>query len=930
VGTTTIERWPVARFAWRLLWLSMLAAPSPAQAIDPALLEAAKARALGPAAPGGRIVDVDVPAGRPFELWAASASGGVWKSTNNGTTWACVFDDALSIGDIAVAPSDPDVIWIGAGEGNNQRSSYAGNGVWRSSDGGKSFTHVGLSDSHHIGRIVVHPTDPETAWVAVLGHLYSPNDQRGLWKTTDGGATWELSLGRGPDVGIADVTVDPHDPDTLFAASYHRTRRAWNFADSGDSALYRSVDGGTSWRRLGGGLPAGNLGRIGVALFPGDPELVFACIDNQNLVEVPPAEGDPPRKEGEPPPMRAIGGEIWRSTDGGDTWEKRNEKPVSGEPPYYYGQIRVDPHDRDHVWLLGVPVFVSTDGGRTFSDERARSLHVDHHGLWFDPATRGRILLGNDGGLAQSYDGGATFDYYPNLPIAQFYTVSVDLRRPYHVYGGLQDNGVWTGPARGRGFGGVGSDAWKFIGGGDGMYVLADPEDPDLVYLESQFGALQRSHLSRGETAFIQPRGGKDEVDRFNWCSPLLISAHNPRTLYFGSQRLWKSLDRGDRWRAISGDLTGNDPEKVKGNVPHCTLTTLSESPLDPDSLLVGSDDGRVHWSRDGGHSWIDLSGRFPALPPNRWTSRVELSAHDHATAWVTFSGYREDDFAAWVYRTRDGGETFVRVVSGLPEAPVNVVRESPRRKDFLFLGNDGGAYFSVDGGDQWHPLASDLPQVSVLDLAVHPRERDVVLGTHGRGMFVVDVTAHEQIDDKVLAASHHLFEPASATAWRFRWSGGGMAWGGDRHFRAADPEAGAPIWFWLSAPAPAPKLEVVDAGGKVVRTVPFEAKSAGLQQVNWDLQLDPPPEEAKPAGATTPEGDGAVPPAGTKKSRGRRSFEPSPGEEAAFEDGYAQDAKRRRRGNRGNAAPPGRYLVRLTVGDQAMEKPILVEADGS
>lgn len=930
MGTRTRERRAAASIGLRVaLLLAGASLPAAAQSVDPALLAAAKARPLGPAAPGGRIVDVEVPAQRPFELWAASASGGVWKSTNNGTTWSCVFDDALSIGDIAVAPSDPDVVWIGTGESNNQRSSYAGNGVWRSTDGGKTFTPAGLADSHRIGRIVVHPQDPATAWVAVLGHLYSANDERGLWKTTDGGATWELSLGRGPDIGVVDVVIDPRDPDTLFASSYRRERRAWNFADVGDAALYRSIDGGTSWRRLSGGLPSGNLGRIGVTLFAGDPDLVFACFDNQNLVEVPPAEGEPPPPEGAAPRKRPIGGEIWRSLDGGDTWEKRNEKPVSGEPPYYYGQIRVDPHDRDHVWLLGVPVFVSTDGGRTWSDERARSLHVDHHGLWFDPAIRGRLVLGNDGGLAQSYDGGATFDYYPNLPIAQFYTVSVDRRRPYHVYGGLQDNGVWTGPSRGRGFGGVGSDAWKFIGGGDGMYVLADPEDPDLVYLESQFGALQRSHLGRGETVFIQPRGGKDEVERFNWCAPLLISSHNPRTLYFGSQRLWKSLDRGDKWRAISGDLTTNDPERLKGNVPHCTLTTLAESVLDPDSLLVGSDDGKVQWSRDGGHTWTDLSGRFPSLPARLWVSRVELSAHDAATAWVTFSGYREDDFAAYVYRTRDGGETFTRVVAGLPAAPVNVVRESPRRRDTLFLGNDGGAFFSVDGGDHWQPLASDLPQVSVLDLAVHPRERDVVLGTHGRGLFVVDVTAHEQLDAKVLAAGHHLFEPAGAVAWRFRWSGGGMGWGGDRHFRAPDPEAGAPIWFWLAAPTPAPKLEVIDAAGKVVRTVAYEPKAAGLQRAQWDLQLDPPPEEAKPADAAPTAGSPADAATG-KKSRGRRSYEPSPGEEALFEDGYAQDAPRRRRGNRGNAAPPGRYTLRLTVGDQISEKPLQLEADGS
>lgn len=918
--TMTLRRTARVAVAW-LLTGSLLSPAAMGQAIAPERLAASVARPLGPAAPGGRIVDVEASAQRPYELWAASASGGLWKSTNNGTTWSCVFAESLSLGDVSIAPSDPDVIWVGTGEGNNQRSSYAGNGVWRSTDGGKSFACVGLRDSHHIGRVVVHPTDPQTAWVAVLGHLYSANDERGLWKTTDGGASWERSLGRGPQVGVADVALDPRDPDTLFAASYERTRRAWHFADVGDSALYRSRDGGVSWRRLAGGLPSGNLGRIGVALFAGDPDRVYACIDNQNQVEVPPAEGEPPRKEGEGPRLRPIGGEVWCSLDGGTTWEKRNEKPVSGEPPYYYGQIRVDPHDADHVWLLGIQVFVSKDGGRKWSEgEVAGSLHSDHHGLWFDPTERGRLLLGNDGGLAQSYDGGASFDYYPNLSLAQFYTVSVDRRRPYHVYGGLQDNGVWTGPSRGRGFGGVGSDAWRFIGGGDGMYVLADPEDPDLVYLESQFGAMQRSQLRTGETAFIQPRGGEGEVDRCNWCSPFVISAHNPRVLYFGSQRLWKSLDRGDKWRPISGDLTTNDPAKVKGNVPHCTLTTISESPLDPDLLAVGSDDGKVQWSKDGGHAWDDLSARFPGLPVNRWVSRVELSHHDPAVAWVSFSGYREDDFAPYVYRTKDGGASFEKVVAGLPAAPVNVIRESPRRKGTLFLGNDGGAFFSIDGGDHWQRLGSDLPHVSVLDLAVHPRERDVVLGTHGRGLFVVDVTAHEQLDAAVAAAPVHLFTPAPATAWRFRWTGGGMGWGGDRHFRAPDPAAGAPLWFWLQGESAPPKLEIVAASGKVVRTIAIERKGDGLQRANWDLQVDPPPEPEKV--------DPAAPNEPKRKERGRRSYEPSPGEEEQFEDGFAQDAPRRRRGRGGEAAEPGRYTVRLTVGDQVLEQPLELEAD--
>ncbi len=903
-----------------------------AQAIDADLLKASVARAIGPAASGGRIVDVDVHPTRPFDIWAASASGGLWKSVNNGTTWECVFAEALSLGDIAIAPSNPDVIWVGTGEGNNQRSSYAGNGVWRSTDGGKSFLHVGLEESHHIGRVVVDPADPDTAYVAALGPLYMAGEERGLYKTVDGGKRWERVLALGEELGIADVVLDPARPTTLYAASYDRRRHAWNFADEGDSAIYKSIDGGTSWRRLAGGLPKGKLGRIGLALWPQDPTHLFACIDNQNLAAAEPPkpvkEGEKPaEKSAEPAPPQPIGGEIWASVDGGKSWQKRNEKPVSGYPAYYYGQIRVDPRDEQQLWLLGIVVFVSKDGGKTWSEgEVARSLHSDHHALWFDPNLAGRLLLGNDGGLAQTYDAGATWDSYPNLSIAQFYTVSVDPRRPYRVYGGLQDNGVWMGPSRARGWGGVGSNDWRFIGGGDGMYVLADPNDPDTVYLESQFGAISRVNTRTNDNAWIQPPAEEGVSERWNWCSPILLSSFNSQVVYFGSQRLWKSLDRGTRWKAVSGDLTSHDPEKVKGNVPHCTLTTISESPLDPDLLLVGSDDGNVQWSDDGGRSWIDLHGRFSDVPAHRWVSRVELSHHDKLVAWVAFSGFRDDDFTPWVYRTRDGGKSFARVVAGLPEGPVNVVRESPRRKDTVFLGSDAGAFFSIDGGDHWQRLVSDLPFVSVLDLVVHPREAEVVIGTHGRGLFVVDVTPHEQLTTEVLKSEAYLFAPAPSVLWR--GGGGGFGWSGDRTWRAANPAPGAPLWLWMAKADAKPTLEIVDGKGKVVRTLEV-APGSGLQNVVWDLRFDPPKEV--PAEKVKEPEKGASKDAAPPK---RRRLEPGDAAEEAEEEEeldapFAQDAGSRRRGGRGGeAAGPGSYTVRLKLGAQLLDQPLELQSD--
>jgi photosystem II stability/assembly factor-like uncharacterized protein len=960
---------------------SASAASAPAPVLTAELMKASEVRSIGPAAPGGRIVDVAVNSAAPWRVYAASASGGVWRSDNNGTTWSCIFDRSLSIGDIEVFGGDPDLLWVATGEANNQRSSYAGNGIWITRDGGGTWDQLGLEDSHHIARIALDPAgkNRDLAYVAVMGHLYTPNDERGLFKTTDGGKTWEKVLDRGDRTGATDVVVDPRDPNVVYASTYARTRRAWNLDDVGDAAIYKSQDGGASWRRLEGGLPSGNLGRIGLALQPSDPDLLFACIDNQNLVDVPaPKEEEnadaakkkdaddadatiPDDAKPQKQPQQPIGGEIWRSTDGGKTWEKRNEKPVSGYPPYYYGQIRIDPHDSENVWLLGIVVYVSKDGGKTFTEGKtAGSLHSDHHALWFDPDHRGRVILGNDGGLAQSYDGGGNWDYYDNLPIAQFYTVSVDLRRPYCVYGGLQDNGIWCGPSRSRTQSGTANGEWRFIGGGDGMYVLADPKDPDTVYLESQFGALQRTNTRTFDNAWIQPPHAEgDPAERYNWCSPLLLSAHNSQVVYFGSQRLWRSLDRGDHWKPVSGDLTTNDAEKLKGNVPHCTLTTISESPLDPDLMLVGSDDGNVQWTDDAGRNWTNLAGRFPDLPSHLWCSRVELSRHDKQSAWVTFNGYREDDFTPWVFRTRDGGKSFQRVVDGLPEGPVNVVHESPRKPNVLFLGSDAGAFFSIDGGDRWLPLATGLPTVSVLDLCVHPREREVVLGTHGRGFYVVDVTAHEQLGADVLGATASLFTPGDAVLWKNQWGGG---WGGERRYRGANPSSGAPLWYWVGADASAgdakPTLEVVDAKGKVVRTLEAEG-GAGLHRVVWDLRFDPPKEEAKGEKGEGKEGRKDAEP----KKPARRRYDPDaleeemeralgideargePGDERDHEEsdadrerdreepGFAQDAgpRRGRRGQGGGAgelARPANYTIRLRVGERTFEQELRVVAD--
>ena len=670
-------------------------------------------REIGPAVFGGRVVDVALYPGDRSSMLVASGSGGLWRTRNNGVTWECIFENegTISIGDVALDPTDENVIWVGTGEANNQRSSYWGDGIYKTTDGGETWSMVGLPDSHHIGRIVMDPRDTNRVYVAVLGNLYSPNPERGLYRTTDGGVTWEQVLQINEDVGVADVVIDADNPDVLYAASYERRRRAWDFDGSGPgSGIHKSEDGGDTWTRLAGGLPDGDLGRIGIALHGGDPGVLYATVPNMNQVEIeqdPPvslrtrfrkgelevrevqegggaaesglqrgdvllrlgeldlnkvwsvaqAFGAQPDEENEEaltlefsrddkthrvevklsdllrtvpikPRYRQVGGEIYRSTDGGQNFEKRNEKSVASSPPYYYGQIRVDPNDAQRLYFLSVPLRTSSDGGATWSGNIAGSVHVDHHALAIDPEDSRRLVLGNDGGLHQSYDQGETWFHYENLPLAQFYAVGVDMAEPYNVYGGTQDNGTWGGPSRSGQRGGILAQQWYSVGGGDGFYAVPDPRDPNTIYGESQFGSVYRRDLATGASKSIRPRPREgEERYRFNWNSPIVISHHNHEIVYFGGNRLFKSFNRGDDWPVRSADLSTQNAAKLEGNVPHCTITTVAESPFDPNTVLVGTDDGLVHLTEDGCLTFTNLSGRFPGVPSGWWVNRVEFSA---------------------------------------------------------------------------------------------------------------------------------------------------------------------------------------------------------------------------------------------------------------------------------------------------------------
>ncbi len=911
---------------------------------DENIFQPLKWRAIGPNYTGGRIVDIDCDPENRDIVYAASASGGLWKTVNRGTTWECIFENegTISIGDIAVDQDDGQTIWVGTGEANNQRSSMWGDGIYKSTDGGKTWANMGLGDSHHIGRIVIDPNNSDIVYVAALGHLYSENEERGLFKTTDGGTTWEKVLYVSPSVGVVDVVLDADDADVIYAASYERLRRAWHFDGAGPgSGIYKSNDAGETWTRLSGGLPTGEIGRIGIDVSRQSPGTVYATISNQNLSQqLPPSldsgntqedgsistafgftikfadniclvestgrgggagragrggrggrgnfqraragqndlrrgdeivsiagisasdedalidalnaikpgdrvtivsrrgESESTRQLTAPNPRRRqIGGEVYKTNDGGESWTKVNERPVGGTPAYYYGQIRVDPQDDERVYLLSVPLYVSKDGGKKWSTI-AGATHVDHHALWIDPDQPSRLILGNDGGFHFSYDYGATWDWVYNLPLCQFYAITVDQQTPYHVYGGLQDNGSIGGPSRTRSSRGVTRLDWYRIGGGDGFYVQVDPNDSNILFSESQFGSINRLDRSSGRSRNIRPRATDTNIpDRYNWNSPILMSSHDPRIIFFGANRLYRSYNRGDNWQAISPDLTTQNPERIAGNVPHCTITTIDQSTHDPRVLLVGTDDGKVQLSRDDGENWSDLSSRFPIQPSNWWCSRVSFCPHNADTIYVSFTGYREDDFRPFVFRSSDGGQSFESISANLPMGPVNVVRADPKSDNLIYVGTEFGVHVSTDKGRSWQALNNGLPRAAVHDLVIHARDNDLVVGTHGRGVFILDdISPLQQLSAETLSEPAVLVQPRNAVLLSQRRGGGGIS--GDRKVNYPNPPS-AKLYYYLNDSGdddPELSLVIENSDGEVVAR-PRATDNAGLNIVPWNIR---------------------------------------------------------------------------------------------
>jgi photosystem II stability/assembly factor-like uncharacterized protein len=836
-----------------------LAGPPPAAPhADSRLLDALTARSIGPANMGGRISALAVVETDPDVIYVGAASGGVWKTTDGGFSWAPLFDyhGTSSIGDVAVAPSNPDVVWVGTGEANARNSVSWGDGVYRSTDGGKSWKHVGLKETHHIGRIVVHPKDPDIAYVAALGRLWGPNRERGLYKTRDGGKTWHQVKFIDADTGFIDVVMDPSDPDILYAAAYRVRRDGFSggnpIVQTGPGAgLYKTSDGGKTWERLTRGLPNRPLGRCGLAVSRKDPRIVYAVVQTDRSSVTVAGQGPNLRRR----IITDIGGRkvtedmtpdhggIFRSEDRGRSWTWVN---TLCPRPFYYGQIRVDPSDARRVYVLGVKFFASADGGRTFTlPIPAKKVHADHHALWINPKDSRHLILGNDGGLYFSRDRAATWEHVRGLPIGQFYGIATDMRRPYHVYGGLQDNGTWGGPSATRTTGGITLNDWTRVLLGDGFRCQADPTDPNMVYGEMQYGRPYRCNRGTGQARPIQPKPPRGApAFRFNWSAPLLLSPHNPQVLYFAGNHVFRSPDRGDTWRIISPDLTGGPP----GPSPHTghTISALAESPLRPGLLWAGTDDGRLHVTRDGGRSWTEVLRNLPGFGPGTWVSCVECSPLAEGTVYLALDRHRQDDRKPYLFRTTDFGKTWQALASNLPEnAPLYVVRASSRKRELLFVGTETALHVSLDGGKHWQRLRGGLPTVPIHDLLIHPRDRELVIGTHGRSIYVMDIAPLEELTPKVLAAEAYLFGVRPAVAFRPR-----KLPPPPKGYVAPNPPYGATLWYYLkTVPAQPPTLTILGRGGKAVFSVPLPPR-AGLQRAVWDLRGDMDPEGTVPPGA--------------------------------------------------------------------------------
>ncbi|MGH7577306.1 MAG: WD40/YVTN/BNR-like repeat-containing protein [Longimicrobiales bacterium] len=846
-----------------------------ASAQDPALTESAAQnrfahavsslewRHIGPVNMGGRVSAIAGVPDNPKTFWVGGADGGVWKTANGGTTFEGQWQDeeAYSVGALAVAPSDHNVVWLGSGEADPRNSVSYGLGVWRSTDGGTSWTHVGLRETERIHRIAVDPRDPDVAWVCAMGREWGPNPERGVFKTTDAGATWTKVLYIDEDTGCSDLDIDLSNPRNVYAGMWTFRRRPWRFDDGGrETALYVSRDAGEAWKKIET-LPDEPMARIGLSVAQSRPNIVYLITEF------------------------ATAGTLFRSEDHGETWTMVNDDRNLNFRPFYYSDVTVDPSNENIIYTLSGRLSKSTDGGRTF-ERIANDVHGDHQAFWIDPADGERLLSGSDGGYQVSYDGGETFHIFRNLSLAQYYHVFVDDRDPYYVCGGLQDNGNWCGPSRTNEPDGILAGEWYTVSGGDGFYTVPVPGQPNLVYSNAQGGYFRITDTNSGTTRSIEPypwmvgsqgQNMQQARHRFNWDAPIHISPHDPNVVYWGGNVLFRSADYGHSWEVVSPDLTTNDPEKQRdsgGEIYndntaaefHTTILSIAESPVEQGVIWVGTDDGNIQVTRDGGATWTNVRENVPGLPPETWIGNIEASPTEPGVAFVAVDNHRLDDFTPHLYETRDYGETWRDLSGGLPQDDyVKVVRQHPKNANLLFVGMERGILASFDRGESWIDIRGNLPRVSVRGIKIEPRYNDLVIGTHGRGAFILDdIQPLVELADAV-EKDVHLFAARTATDWEM-WSRGSNL--GQSTFRGENPEPGAYIHYYLSeaaagrvnarvadeneddgngasrpreAQARGVIIRITDASSALVREISDTAAQAGINRTVWDLRWTSP-----------------------------------------------------------------------------------------
>lgn len=874
------------------------------QTLNEDILKGVHYREIGSTRHGGRYIDFAVYDKEPTHFYAALASGGVWKTVNNGQSFEPVFDDAgpISIGDLAMDQNNPDIVWVGTGEANNSRTAYYGDGVYKSTDGGQTWTNMGLERSLHIGRILLHPKDGNIVYVASEGPLYSNNDESGVFKSTNGGKTWTkvLSVKRdGLDIGIVDLAMDPKNPNVLYAASYDKTRRPWTFNAGGPaSAIYKTTNGGRSWTKLGGGLPTGIIGRIGVEVAASNRNILYANIENCNVEGMSTEERWEIMKNGQPLPRGKSekGVEVYRSDNGGKSWRKvsPDDESIGGSPAYYYQQVRIDPTDPEHVYIVGIRIWETKDGGKNWG--RPYSFGGDNHALWINPSNPDHQIMGYDHGMGITYDAGENW-YHPDFKaVGQFVAVGYDFAYPYNVYGGLQDNGSVKGPSTKRNYRAITMEDWMSTGGGDGMYNVVDWENNRYLYNESQFGPISRLDMETGESKSIRYR----EMDRWAWNAPIVVSHHDASTIYHAGNKVVMSNNRGEVWQEISSDLTTADSVKIAGtgNIQYCTIVTLEESYLQGGLLWAGTDDGKVWVLRRIGGDWEDVTGNIPEHP-GFWVSRVEPSHFEAGTAYVTVTGLRNDVYKPFVWKTTDYGKTWTSIAANLPDEPICVIREHHQNPDLLFIGTTKQVHVSINGGESWTPMRANMPFVACEDLKIHPRENDLIVATHGRSIWIADISWLSEITPDILGNKATLFKPETKVMWK----SGRSHHTSFTNFNGESEPAGTPINYYLGKEAENVTIQIWE-GIKLLDEIEGD-KKVGLNQSVWRYN---------------------------KRIRMRTEEEKE--EMRAMQERYGRRYGNAFRGRMGNSdwitgqAGPGNYTVKLIVDGEEQSKDFNVMKD--